>query len=328
MKDVAALCGVSFQTTSKVLHGKGSVSDATRARILRAAHDLGYVPNRQARSLVMRRTQTVGLLAGDLGEHALTELIIGAEREARRQGYAVVISSLGRDDTGLGDALPVLLEHRVDGILLAAPPVEDGPAAAQVRRVTVPLVSLHDLPGGGVATVGSDHVRTGYLATAHLLARGRRTVATILGSRGRPVAQARLHGYRLALAEAGLAFEEGLVEEGGWDVDRAFAATGRLLDRRPGVDAIFAQNDDMAIGVLSALRTRGVAVPARCAVVGCDDIDIAAHTAPPLSTVRVPFLETGEAAMRTLLELIETSPDVPPKLLLPVELVERASSAL
>lgn len=323
MKDVAALCGVSFQTTSKVLNGKGSVSEVTRARILRAAQDLGYVPNRQARSLVMQRTQTVGLLAGDLGDYNLAQLIVGAEHEARRQGYAVVISSLGRQVTGFRDALATLLEHRVDGIMLAAPEVED--ELDRVREAPVPVVSLHHVPGGGVATVGSDQVLTGYLATAHLLARGCRVVATVTGARG-PVTEARLRGYRLALEEAALAFDEELVAEAGGDMRRAFEGTGQLLDRRPDVDAVFAQSDEMAVGVLSALRARGRDVPGECAVAGCDDIAMAAFTAPPLTTVRVPYLEAGGAAMRTLLKLIETSPQVPPTLLLPVELVARDST--
>jgi LacI family transcriptional regulator len=327
VKDVAALCGVSFQTTSKVLNGKGSVSEATRARILRAAQDLGYVPNRQARSLVMRRTHTVGLLAGDLVDHALAEVVVGAEQQARRQGYSVLISTLGPADTTLEGSLPALLEHRVDGILLAAPQLEGDSDRPRLRDVTVPMVSLHPVGDAGIATVGSDHVLTGYLATSHLLAKGRRTIATITGRQSRRMAQERLRGYLIALEEAGVAFDESLVEEGDWDVNAAYAATLRVLDRRPETDAIFAQNDVMAIGVLSALRGRGVGVPDACAVAGCDDMELAAHASPALTTVRVPFRETGGAAIETLVSLIETSLEVPPRRLLPVELVERESTA-
>jgi LacI family transcriptional regulator len=326
VKDVAAMSGVSFQTTSKVLNGKGSVSDVTRARILRAASDLGYVPNLQARSLVMQRTRAVGLIASDFSDYNLSRFIVGAEQEARRQGYGVVITSIEPEGSGTEYALPALMERRVDGILLAAPQMEEDRGLAHVLDRSLPVVSLHHVPGGGVATVGSDHELTGFLATRHLIDKGHPVIATIIGTRGRRVTQSRLRGYRRALEEAGLAFPAELVEEGNWEIGEARAATQRLFDRRPQITAIFAQNDIMAIGVLSALREMGKRVPQDCAVVGCDDIEMAAYTVPPLTTIHVPFFETGAQAMRVLIEMITTGSVTPRKLLLPVHLVARASS--
>ncbi|HKC83806.1 MAG TPA: LacI family DNA-binding transcriptional regulator, partial [bacterium] len=129
---MAARSGVSFQTTSKVLNGGGSVSDATRARIIRAASDLGYVPNLQARSLVMRRTLTVGLITGDFSDPGLSRTLAGAEQEARRQGYGVVISSIEPEGSGTEYALPAMMERRVDGIMLAAPQMEEDRALSHV----------------------------------------------------------------------------------------------------------------------------------------------------------------------------------------------------
>ena len=327
VKDVAAHCGVSFQTTSKVLNGKGSVSEATRARILRAAKDLGYLPNLAARSLVMRRTQTVGLIVGSLGDQNLSRFIVGAEREARRQGYAIVIwSVVTEDEPDAGNAFPALLERRVDGILLAAPELEDDEDLGQVRELGVPVVSIHHVPGGGVNTVGSDHELGGYLATRHLLDRGHRVIATITGVPARRVARSRLRGYRRALDEARIGCDEGLVEEGGWQLAPAFAATSRLLRRRPDVTAIFAQSDLMALGAMSALRGLGRRVPDEVAVVGYDDLPIAAYVVPALSTVRVPFAETGAEAMRVLLGVLQHGPAEPRRTLLPVQLVEREST--
>jgi LacI family transcriptional regulator len=326
VKDVAARSGVSFQTTSKVLNGKGSVSAVTRARILRVASDLGYVPNLQARSLVMQSTRAVGLIASDFSDHNLSRFIVGAEREARRQGYAVVITSNEPEGSSGEYALPALMERRVDGILLAAPQMEEDRAAAHVLERTVPAVSLHHVPGGGVSTVGSDHELTGLLATRHLISKGHRQIATVIGTRGRRVTQSRLRGYRRALEEAGLPFDGGLVDDGQWEIGAALAATMRLFERRPEITAIFAQNDTMAIGVLSALRNLGKRVPDDCAVVGCDDIDMAAYTVPPLTTIHVPFYETGAEAMRLLLSMIATGSVAPQKLLLPVHLIARASS--
>ena len=326
VKDVAARAGVSFQTTSKVLNGGGTVSEMTRARILKVASDLGYVPNLQARSLVMQRTRTVGLVASDFSDHNLSRFIVGAESEARRQGYGVLMTSIEPEVSGTEYALPALMERRVDGILLAAPQMEEDHAVAHVLDKALPVVSLHHVPDGGVSTVGSDHELTGLLATQHLIGKGHRVIATVIGVPSRRVAQSRLRGYRRALEEAGLAFDEGLVEEGDWDIGVARSATLRLLQRKPEITAVFAQNDNMAIGVLSALREREKRVPQDCAVAGCDDIDMAAYTAPPLTTIHIPFYETGAQAMRLLIEMITTGAFAPRKILLPAHLVARQST--
>src|SRR5438067_784717 len=128
VKDVAARSGVSFQTTSKVLNGGGSVSEATRARIIRAASDIGYVPNLQARSLVMQRTRTIGLITGDFSDPGLSRCLAGAEQEARRQGYGLMLTSVEPEGSGTEYALPAMMERRVDGILLAAPQMEEDSA--------------------------------------------------------------------------------------------------------------------------------------------------------------------------------------------------------
>jgi LacI family transcriptional regulator len=326
VKDVAARAGVSFQTTSKVLNGKGSVSSATRARILRAAADLAYVPNLQARSLVMQSTRAVGLVASDFSDPNLSRFFAGAEREARRCGYGVDITGLETDGSGGAAALRRLVERRVDGVLLAAPEMEDHQAAIQVLEKTVPIVSLHHLPGGGVATVGADEVSSGTLATRHLVERGHRKIGTVIGPRAREVAVNRLRGYRLALEEAGLAYDDDLVEEGHGTIDGACSAAAAMVGRCPELTAIFAQSDHMAIGVLAAARALGKRVPEDLAVAGCDDIDMAAHTTPPLTTVHVPFEEAGAGAMRLLLDMIATGSASARHLLLPVRLVVRESS--
>jgi LacI family transcriptional regulator len=326
VKDVAAQVGVSFQTTSKVLNGGGTVSEVTRARILQVASDLGYVPNLQARSLVMQRTRTVGLVAGDFSDPNLSRFNLGAEQEARRQGYGVLIAGIEPQGSGTEYALPALMERRVDGILLAAPQMEEDQALEHVLDKSLPVVSLHHVPGGGVATVGSDQVLAGFLATTHLVAKGHTVIATVIGIRARRVTEDRLRGYREALEEAGLRFDERLVAEGEGDLVQAGVAAMELLRRVPEITAIFAQNDNMAIGVLNALRGGGKRVPSDCAVVGCDDIDMAAFTVPPLTTVRVPFYEAGAQGMRLLIEMITTGSVAPRKVLLPVQLVARATA--
>jgi LacI family transcriptional regulator len=328
IKTVAARAGVSFQTASKVLNGKGNVSGETRQRILDAASHLGYVPNAVARGLVTRSTQTIGVVASDLSDDVLAQFVVGAEREARRQGHSVIISIVGADSDEQGDGeryLRTLIERRVEGILLAAPELERHPHIGDVLGSTVPVVSIHAVPGARVALVGSDHVETGRLATRHLLTHGHRRVGTITGPRTRRVVHSRLRGYEQALQEAGIPFDDRLVEEGDWHVEGGYAAAARLLDRAPDLTALFVQNDTMAIGVLSLLHQRGRPAPHGCALVSCDDIPAARHTIPPLTTVRIPFDETGATAMRLLLERIAEPSAKPRRMLLAVGLVTRGS---
>ena len=324
LRDVASKAGVSFQTAGKVLNGKGSVSEATRERILLAARDLNYVPNAIARNLVTRKTFTIGIVAGGIEDAQLARFVVGAEREARRRGHGVLVGNVG-EGKDAESYLRMLLERRVDGILTAAPQMERDDRVGDLLRGPTPAVSIHRVPGRGISLVGSDHRRTGLLATEHLLRLGHRRIATITGSEDRQVTVHRLEGYKKALAEAGVSFDPALVESGNWSADGAYDATLRLLDRAPDAPAFFAQNDVMALGVLSALREKGLAVPEDRAVVGCDDIPLAAHAAPPLTTVHVPFYETGKTAVRLLLDTIAGKIKEPQRVLLPVELIVRES---
>jgi LacI family transcriptional regulator len=160
------MAGVSFQTAGKVLNGKGSASPETRERILSAARDLGYVPNALARSLVTRSTCTIGIVASDLNDAELARFVVGAEREARRQGHGVLIGSIDRDGADAERYLRMLLERRVDGILTAAPQMEHDARIGELLRGPVPAVSIHRIPGGGLPLVGSDHVETAMLAVS------------------------------------------------------------------------------------------------------------------------------------------------------------------
>jgi LacI family transcriptional regulator len=325
LRDVALKAGVSFQTAGKVLNGKGSVSAETKERIFDAAETLGYVPNALARSLVTRSTCTIGIVASDLDDSELARFVVGAEREARSQGRGVLIGSVDRDGTDAERYLTMLLERRVDGILTAAPQMERNARVGELLRASVPAVSIHRVPGGGIPLVGSDHVETARLATRHLLGLGHRRIATVTGSEGRQVTSMRLTGYRHALTEADVPYDATLVEGGNWEADGAYTATRRLLDRAPGITAVYAHNDVMALGIMSALHEKGLSVPDDCAVVGCDDIPMAAHAIPPLTTVHVPFYETGETAVRLLLDIIAGRTEQTQRVLLPVRLVRRRS---
>ena len=327
VKDVAARAGVSFQTTSKVLNGGGSVSEETRTRIVRVAEELGYVPNLQARSLVMRRTLTVGLITGDFSDPGLSRILAGAEQEARRQSYGVMITSIEPEGAGTEYALPAMMERRVDGILLAAPQMEGDRALSHVLDHTLPIVSIHHIAGGAIAAVGPDDELAGYFATRHLVELGHRVIGAVTGVRGRRMTQSRQRGFRRALDEAGIESADELVEEGGERVADGSAAAARLLAARPDITAIFCHHDLEALGVLRAVHDAGRQVPEKCSLVSCDDLDMAAYTTPPLTTVHVPFYETGAEAMRELLREVADTRAKPVSVRLPVHLVTRSSTA-
>ncbi|MGI5126065.1 LacI family DNA-binding transcriptional regulator [Pseudonocardia sp. CA-107938] len=326
LKDVAARAGVSFQTASKVLNGNtAAASAATAERVLRVAAELGYVPNALARGLVRRSSVTIGVLVDDLADAALVRFVDGAQAALAAQGHAVLLTAVTPGEPA-ADALRKLLEHRVDGVLVVAPGIERDEGVARVLRPGLPLVGLNRMPGADAVLLGSDHRETGRLAAEHLLELGHREIATVVGPRGRHVVRRRLEGFGTALAAAGVALPEHRIVESGWSAATAYAAAAALLDRAgEPITAVFAQNDEMASGVLRLLADRGVRVPEEVSVVGCDDLPASRFLVPALTTIAVPFTETGERAAAVLLDLIAGKP-APRRELLPVRLVVRAST--
>lgn len=327
IKEVAARAGVSFQTASKVLNGGDvRVAAETAERILAAADELGYRPNTIARSLVQRTTATIGLVASDATDIAIAEASVAVEQEARKHGHSVLVGHLAAGGADGADIVRSLIERRVDGIIAAAPEVEEDTEVAELLRKYVPAVSLQAVPGGGVPLIGSNHRETGRLAAEHLISLGHTAIGTVTGLFRRRVTRSRLHGYEDALRSAGLEPSEDRVVEADWTPHGAAAAAKLLLERSPDVTAIFVHSDMMAVGVLSVLWQTGRRVPEDVSVVSCDDIPFAAYLTPPLTTVRVPLAETGRQAVQMLLRSIERQ-EVPGKApLLPVELIVRAST--
>jgi LacI family transcriptional regulator len=326
IKEVAARAGVSFQTASKVLNGGDvRVSAQTAERILAAAGELGYRPNTIARSLVQRASATIGLVASDATDVAIAQASVAAEQAARRHGHSVLVGHLAMGGADGADIVRTLIERRVDGIIAAAPEVEEDSEVADLLRRYVPSVSLQAVPGGGVPMVGSNHRDTGRLATDHLIGLGHTRIGTVTGLFRRRVTRSRLHGYEDALRAAGLEPGEDMVAEGDWTPHGGAAAARLLLQRSPDLTAIFVHSDTMAIGVLSTLWQTGRRVPADVAVVSCDDIPFAEFLTPPLTTVRVPLAETGRQAVELLLRSIAGEPVPERTPLLPVELIVRGS---
>lgn len=329
LKDVAARAGVSYQTVGKVLNGKGATSPATRERILRAAEELGYVPNTLARGLIARNTLAIGLLASASGDTVYRQGITSVEREARRQGHSVLIGGVASDGSDAEESLRALLARRVDGVLISAPQLVEHHNFGDLLQALagrIPVVSLHPIAGCDISIVTADFAQAAVLAMRHLLALGHRRIGTVTGPSGIHFTRVRLDPYLETLGEAGIPGDPALVEPADWEIEGGYQAAHLLLDRAPEITAIYAQNDLMAVGVLSALHDRGSRVPDDCAVVGCDDLPLASRTIPPLTTVHVPLEQKHALATSLLLDRIREPSRPPETIVLPVSLVYRASS--
>lgn len=326
LREVGDRAGVSFQTVGKVLRGKGTVAPATRVRVLEAAEELGYVPNSLARGLASNETRSIGFVASGLASFVLAPLLLGAEREARKHGYFVLFNFID-EQTGDGvRTLNQLIERRVDGVVSAAPTLQHDAGYGTLLRDAVPSVTNHPIHGGGVPIVGEDSEQPGYLGTRHLADSGHRHIATITGDWKGVNVSGRLAGYTRALEEVGVGFDRELVDVGNWSVEGGYQAMRRLLDRGREFSAVVAHNDHMAMGAMRALNERGLRIPNDISVVGCDDVDFARFTNPPLTTVRLSFECSGVAAVRLLVDRLQGREAIPERIVLPCTLVVREST--
>ncbi len=329
IRDVAARAGVSHQTVSRVINGSPNVAEATRMRVLGAIGELGYVPSPMARGLISNRTHSLGVVADDISDGFFARLVAGAEAEARRRGYYLMIGSVEPDDDERG-YLRLMLERRVEGLILARPSVPLTPAdLLPARDAGVPLVAVGSSGLSGFPVVDVDNRQGGYDATRHLLERGHRRIATIVGPRDWPSAAARLKGYRQALREAGVAEEPALVERASdWGLESGRAAAARLLERGADFTALFAHSDLIALGAIRQLREVSRRVPDDISVVGYDDLPVADYVEPALTTVHQPMHEVGAIAAGILLDQLAGNAAPPRKsYLLPAVLVVRQSVA-
>lgn len=327
IRDVAAAARVSYQTVSRVINNKPDVAEETRRRVLQAIEELGYRPSAVARSLVSKKTHTLGLITADFSDFFFTQVIIGAEVEARRSGYFFLLGSTERNPTDEPEYLRLLTERQVDGILFARPSTEENNEhLVSLIHKGVPLVTTaYYIPGVELAVVDVDNVGGGLQATNCLIQAGRRRIGMITGPASWKSVDDRAQGYRLALERAGIEFDEAFVTEGDWSLQSGYEAMNHLLSQTPELTALFVQNDWMAIGAMKALREAGRQLPDDMAVVGYDDLPVAAYTDPPLTTIHQSMQKVGETATRMLIELIENPNAEKKTVLLKTELVRRGS---
>ncbi len=325
--DVARLAGVSQKTVSRVMNGEQYVSDDARRRVLEAAEELGYRLNHAARVLASGRTRSIGVVTLGTALYGPASLLMGVERAVRNTGYALrVVNTMEGDTAGIAGAVDSLLDQGVDGIVISEP-IDEGDANLSLH-VDVPVLVLGAPPpftASRVVTAGLVADQLARAVTEHLLELGHPTVHHLAGPQRWYAARDRLEGWRATLAAH--ARPEPPVIAGDWSAASGYRA-GRELAEDGDVTAVFAANDDMAIGLIRALLEAGRRVPEDVSVVGLDDIPVAAYVSPPLTTVRQPFDATAQDGLKRLVHAIENpDADLIPVHDPPVNLVVRASTA-
>ncbi len=341
MADVAVVANVSHQTVSRVLNSHPSVRPETRQRVLDAVRELGYRRNSAARALVTRRTGTIGVLTTGSALYGPISTLVALEEAARQAGFFVSVATLRQFDP---DTMDGVLEHfmsqGVEGIVVIAP--QDAVAeAVDAFRAPLPVVMIsarpdgepHETtdthpPGAATVSVSVDQRLAARLATEHLLGLGHRTVTHLAGPADWFDAREREVGWAEALHDAGAPAPAVLRCD--WGADRGYEegrAIAAAVLRGDGPTAVFAGNDQLALGLLHACAEAGVQVPEQLSVVGVDDVQGAAHFMPPLTTVRQPFDELGRRSLASMLLALGAEPEVHARELIRPELVVRASTA-
>jgi LacI family transcriptional regulator len=328
--DIARAAGVSRMTVSRVINKQKGVGDETRRQIEELIEKLGYRPSGIARSLATQRTHTIGLVVQDISNPFFSGIARGVERVARTEGYSVLLCSVEEDPDYELEVLQVLEEKRVDGVIacssrLAVNELQQAlarhPAAVLVNRL------LNDQDDTAILdSVVIDEETGGQMATRHLISLGHRAIGFLSGPPISFGAQGRSRGYGMALSVSGLPIRQDFIlvcqptVEGGQEGARA------LLAAQPEITALFCYNDLVAVGVLQTCAQLGRQVPDDLAVVGYDDIRLAALVTPSLTTCRVPREQVGQLAIRLLLDRINSPEEDRQKIMVQPELVIRASA--
>lgn len=327
--DVARRAGVSRTTVSFVLNERRDVRlrPETRRRVLQAAAELGYRPHGPARQLAVGESRALGLVLIQRPEQIavdglLAETLRGLGTAAQAAGYRVLLEP---HEPGSRSYLELIAASHVDGLVISGPRSDD-PGLRDLAREGRPVVIQGSAPGVGCPSVDVDNEAGARRAVEHLLELGHERIGCITNAPlGYTAAAERLAGYEAALRVAGLEPDPRHVAEGAFDPESGAAAIERLLDADPELTAVFVASDVVALGAIAAARARGRRIPDDLSIVGFDDIPLAAHFDPPLTTIRVPAHDLGLTVGRALIERIAGRP-VAERTLLPIELVVRGST--
>lgn len=325
MKEVARRARVSTATVSRVFNDSNLVGEETRERVWTVAKELRYVPNPVGRSLSTRRTDAIGLLLPDLYGEFFSEVIRGADQTVQQHRYHLLISSSHNDQSEIEAALQ-MMHGRVDGLVIMTPHIDAQTLHANLPK-SLPVVLLNcPVAGNAFDSMSIDNYSGAYGMVRHLLAHGHRRIAIIKGIERNYDAIERLRGYRAAITEAGIQAEDLIEVSGDFSEASGYKAVETILGLSPRPSAIFASNDSMAIGALSALKLAKVQVPGEIALVGFDNIPVGNYVKPTLTTVNVDISNLGVQAVTRLLHAVrEKNSHTKHQVILPTTLIIRES---
>jgi LacI family transcriptional regulator, repressor for deo operon, udp, cdd, tsx, nupC, and nupG len=325
IEDVAAIAGVSIATVSRAINEPTKVADATRRRVNEAIARTGYTTNAMARSLRMRRSNMILILAPDVGDPNFSNILVGLETEASKRGYGVLIGNTQNDPERESDYLRFFSSNQADGLILLTGHL---PYGMEDDSRLPPMVAVHEpVPGSDVPFVGVDNFEGARIAAEHLISQGHRRIAFIGRAPSRASNSLREQGYRAALSGAGIAIDPLLILDGDGTTESGRQAAEHMFVRDVLPTAFLCVNDATALGVIIALNARRYDLPRQFSIMGFDDISFASFVTPSLTTMKQPRLRIGEAAMDVLLSLLEGKRPDRNQVLLRSELIVRNSVA-
>lgn len=307
MKDVARKAGVSINTVSRALNGKPDVNEDTKKRILEIADKLNYVPNFLAKGLVTKNTRTIGVIVSDNADPFFATIVKGVEDFARSKGYNIILCNTDEKYEREEEAIRLLREKQVDGLLITLAPAQEKRAdILELKRAETPFVLLNrHMDDVMTDYVINDNVYGAYIAVSHLIKSGHKRIGYISGPSQISSARERLEGYKKALLENSIEFDNSLVKESNLRMEDGYRIMRKLLELKNRPTAVFAYSDLLAIGALRALVEAKLKVPKDMALVGYDDIEFSEFLEVPLTTVHQPKYRIGQEGTKILINRIE-----------------------
>ncbi|MFK4813035.1 LacI family transcriptional regulator [Devosia neptuniae] len=326
IEDVAAIAGVSIATVSRAINDPGKVADETRRRVTQAVAQTGYTTNAMARSLRMRRSKMILILAPDVGDPNFSNILVGLETEASKRGYGVLIGNTQNDPARETDYLRFISSNQADGLILFTGHLPYGFGNEGGESRLPPMVAVNEpVSNSDVPFVGVDNFEGSRVAAEHLISQGHRRIAFIGRSTSKAVNILREKGYRAALEGHGITIDPRLILDGDGTTESGRAAAEHMFVRDVLPTAFLCVNDVTALGVIIALTARRYELPRQFSVMGFDDITFASFVSPSLTTMKQPRLKIGEEAMDLLLALLEGKSVERKQVLLRSELIVRNS---
>ncbi|MDO4530479.1 MAG: LacI family DNA-binding transcriptional regulator [Bacillota bacterium] len=313
IKDIAERCGVSVSTVSRVLNGHPDVSEAVRRKVLQVVQEVHYVPNNSARDLVRPQTNAIGLVVRGIGNPFFSKVIRSIEKETEKFGFTLIFHQISSGEDELSAGAGLVQSKKLRGLILLGGQFDYTEEQIAVLRVPFVCCSYTNSFGGlkeeVYSSVSINDEKEAYRAVMQLIGQGHRKIALVLDSkRDHSISELRYYGYRKALEESGIPYDEGLVAETGrFDMEDAYHAVRRLIEKRNDFTALFVIADSMAVASMKALADTGRRVPEDCSVIAIDGIQMSAYTVPTLTTLVQPAEEMGECAVRILLDMVENN---------------------